>query len=135
MGPLVLLALVVGGCAAGSAPASSGQRFPPFVYASATSLETYRIAVAMPEVLAVLPCYCGCAKPSAGQAPHKNLKECFITPAGSFNEHAAGCDLCGKEALDAARWHKEGQSLREIRAATESKYREYGEPTDTPPPA
>jgi len=131
---LVLLALAVGGCAAGS-PASSGQKFPSFVYASAVSLEAYRIAVAMPEVLAVLPCYCGCAKPLAGQAPHKNLKECFIAPDGSFNEHAAGCDLCGKEAVDAARWRKEGQSLREIRAAIDRKYREYGEPTDTPPPA
>ena len=52
--------------------------------------EAYRFAVANPEVLAVIPCYCGC-----GQAGHKNNRMCYVqseNPDGTvvFDDHAKG---------------------------------------------
>lgn len=124
---LGIAAAVLAGC---SRPESEANKeFPPFAYGSALSLEGYRTAVAIPSILEQLPCYCGCGK----TVKHKNLKECFIKPDSSYDEHASGCDLCVKEALDASSWNKEGKGIKEIRAMIESKYREYGPPTDTPP--
>jgi len=124
---LVVIAALLSAC--GSAR-TARQELPSFVYTSAASLEGYRVAVAMPELLEVLPCYCGCREP----AGHRSLKDCFLKPEGGFDEHASSCDLCVKEAIDAATWHKQGRSPREIRALIDEKYQEFGKPTDTPPP-
>lgn len=123
---LILLALVAAGCSS----TTPSEQFPAFVYGTANSLEGYRIAVALPELLAVLPCYCGCGK----SADHRSLKDCFIKADGSFDDHAAGCDLCISEAMDASQWHREGKTPREIRTMIDDKYHSYGTPTDTPPP-
>jgi hypothetical protein len=58
------------------------RRAPPVVQ------EGYRFAIANPEVLAKLPCYCGC-----GSMGHKSDLDCFIEefrPDGSivFGYHA-----------------------------------------------
>lgn len=124
----LLLALALAPAALGCARSSSAE-FPSFVYTSSTSLSAYKVAVANQDVLSSLPCYCGCG-PSL---EHKNLKECFIKADGSFDDHAATCDLCGKEAVDAARWLKEGKSVKQIRELIDAKYSVFGNPTDTPP--
>lgn len=103
---------------------------PDFAYSSATSLASYRVAVAEGELLSILPCYCGCGRQAI---PHKNLKECFFKPDGTFEPHASGCDLCGKEALDAKAWKEKGYTSKEIRSMIEQKYQAYGPGTDTPP--
>ncbi|MBI2862225.1 MAG: hypothetical protein HYX89_05350 [Chloroflexi bacterium] len=126
---IIAAAVVLGGCAQGSSARGGEQRFPGFVYASAKSLEGYRVAVALPELLSVLPCYCGCGPTQE----HLNLKQCFITPEGEFDQHAAGCDLCVKEALDAQKAWNEGKQPAEIRQLLEQKYQSYGPATDTPP--
>ena len=38
------------------------------------------------ELLASLPCFCGCA---GYQPPHRNLLDCFIRTEGGFESHAA----------------------------------------------
>jgi len=104
--------------------------FPSYVYASALSLESYKAAVSLPrEVTTQMPCYCGCADFST---PHRHLLDCFFNPDGTYTDHASGCDLCGKILLDVAAQHKQGKSIKEIRANIDAKYSVYGKPTDTP---
>ncbi|MCL5027032.1 MAG: PCYCGC domain-containing protein [Chloroflexi bacterium] len=112
-----------------SSTGASDPNFPAFVYSSSSSLEGYRIAVRMPEVLEKMPCYCGCGKTNN----HHSLKECFIKPDGSYDDHASGCDVCVKEAVDVDNWHRQGKSLAEVRRLLDAKYRDYGQPTDTAP--
>ncbi len=127
LGVAVLAAFLLAACA--PAGRAAGDDFPAFVYGSASSLEGYRIAKSQPEVLAQMPCYCGCAKVNK----HHSLKECFIKPDGTYDDHAAGCDVCVKEALDVVKWQKEGKGLAEVRRLLDEKYQDYGQPTDTPP--
>jgi len=103
--------------------------YPAFVYRSDEVLKAYETAMMIPEVLAVMPCYCGCGKAHG----HKDLKDCFFNDDGSLNDHGAYCGTCISEAVDIAEWQEEGYSLKQIREKIEEKYAEYGEPTDTPP--
>jgi predicted small secreted protein len=131
---LALLAVLVAGCGTPRGRGSELEKddFPAFVYTSAISLESYRLAVREGDLLAKLPCYCGCV--DTADPPHRNLKECFIKPDGRFEEHGATCDLCGKIALDAVDLQAQGIPPREIRAGLDTRYRKYGKPTDTPWP-
>lgn len=128
---VLLMLTALGVVLAGCGKSEKVGNFPAFVYTSATSLESYRLAVRSPVFLEKMPCYCGCVQ--SANPPHRNLKECFIKPDGRFEEHGATCDLCSKIALDAEAWRKEGLSLKEVRARLDAKYQEYGRPTDTPP--
>jgi hypothetical protein len=48
--------------------------------------EAYRFALANPEVLAQIPCYCGC-----NNQGHMNNMDCYVVPntGGDFEPHAA----------------------------------------------
>lgn len=121
--------LIVAACSKGSGQGST--EFPPFVYASAMSLASYQAAVALPaEITTRIPCYCGCASSSPA---HRDLRDCFFKPEGGYTDHAAGCDLCGKIALDVLRAYQQKTPLKEIRAMVDDKYAEYGTSTQTPP--
>jgi hypothetical protein len=126
----LMLTLLATGC--GVNPAQGQERLPPFVYSSAQSLEGYRLALAQPELLAQMPCYCGCRNLSGGRS-HKSLKDCYFKADGSLDDHASTCDLCNKIALDAGEWQKQGLSVKDIRKRVDEKYSRYGQPTDTPP--
>jgi hypothetical protein len=107
----------------------TAKELPAFAYNSAESLQAYRIARRIPEVLESIPCYCGCE----GAAKHKNLRDCFIDASkGQYESHASGCDLCAKIAIDVDRLIKD-HSLKETRALIEKRYGQYGKGTPTPP--
>jgi hypothetical protein len=40
--------------------------------------EAYRFALANPDLLGNIPCYCGCGAGHSGEAPHKSVKDCFV---------------------------------------------------------
>ena len=102
---------------------------PDYAYRSAAALKAYQIAVADKDLLAVLPCYCGC-----GQDPqYKNLRDCFLDGKGEFRSHGANCEVCQEEARDAANWKAQGLSPKEIRQRIDKAYEGRGKPTDTPP--
>jgi hypothetical protein len=98
MTPLLGVLVLVGSACAGAAhqtreeltlaPASA---LPDFVRDGSSQVkEAYRFAIANPEVLSVIPCYCGC-----GAMGHKNNLQCYIKdmqPDGSivFENHAFG---------------------------------------------
>ncbi|GEM_PF-1938968 len=102
---------------------------PAFAYNSAETLQGYRIATQIPGVLEKIPCFCGCGK----ESQHRNLKDCFFRADGSFDEHGSGCNVCDREAIDVKKWLRKGLSMEEIRNRIEEKYRNYGDPTPTPP--
>lgn len=102
---------------------------PEYAYRSALALKGYQIATAERDLLARLPCYCGC-----GQDPqYQNLRDCFLDEEGEFRSHGANCQVCLEEAEDAAQWKVQGLSVKEIRDRIDGKYEGRGKPTDTPP--
>ncbi len=88
--------------------------------------EAYRFAVANPEVLTQLPCYCGC-----GAMGHTSNYACYVAgedPDGSlrFDDHALGCSICVDITQDAMRMLDEGKSLAEIRDYVDRTYSRFG---------
>ncbi len=106
------------------------REFPAFVYNSAQTLEAYRTAVLIAEVLPLMPCYCNCGEAHG----HPSLKDCFFNEDGSLHDHGAFCEICDMEVMDIAQWQDEGYTSEHIRALIDEKYPAYGEPTDTPNP-
>lgn len=84
---LAVVAIALAGCS----PAATPPDMPPWMQkAPAQVQDTYAFAVAHPEVLQYLPCYCGCV--SVG---HTSNRDCFIqaiAPDGkvTYDIHAAG---------------------------------------------
>ncbi len=75
----------------------------------------YEAASEVPEVLAQLPCYCGCMTGFG----HKNNLDCF------HDEHGVECTMCQDIAMDAeactrmeSRWCVSGRSSRTSTAVT-----------------
>jgi hypothetical protein len=95
--------------------------------------EAYRFAIANPDVLSKLPCYCGC-----GNMGHMSNLDCFVQEVkgdGSivFESHALGWSICVDIARDAMRMLQEGKPLVEIRDAIDREYSQFGPPTHTEP--
>ena len=136
--PLVVILVIVasqarsdeGGSTAASTNAAPGD-LPDFVYTSADSVAAYRLALEQGDLLAQMPCYCGCV--NLPQDAHRRLLDCFVDEDGSLDSHASACTICQDIALDAVRWQDEGLSVAEIRSRIDEKYGAYGPTTDTPP--
>lgn len=71
----------------------------------------YTFARANAEVHAQVPCFCGCAT----MLGHRNLAECFVTPSGTWESHAAGCQVCLGEARTVMRMMGRGMAPTTIR--------------------
>ena len=147
---LLLITLSVVGCSSGDssnmrAASSSGtsqtdlslaslSAMPEFVQeAPPTVQEAYRFAVANPEVMHKIPCYCGC-----GAMGHQDNLGCYVKefrPDGSieFDNHATGCSICVDITQDVMRLTRQGQDLKSIRAYVDQQYSQYGPSTNTPP--
>ncbi len=135
----ILAAFLLAACEAPSSPdfdpedsppeVDTAEDLPEYAYRSPAALRGYKIAVKEADLLARLPCYCGC-----GQDPqYQNLRDCFLDDRGEFRAHGANCQVCLEEAEDAAGWKNEGLTPREIRERIDSRYEGRGQPTDTPP--
>ncbi len=93
--------------------------------------DAYRFAIANPDVLTQLPCYCGC-----GAMGHTSNYACYVqgkNPDGTlaFDDHALGCSICVDITQDAMRMLDQGKSLAEIRAYVDSTYSRFG-PSNMP---
>ncbi len=132
---LVLAATLLPAC---SGEASAAYQLAPIsalpkqVLAQPLSVqEAYRFALANPQILKQVPCYCGCA--SIG---HKNNYQCYVSglnPDGSpeFDDHALGCSICVDITRDVMRLLDDGKSITEIRSYVDSTYSKYG-PSNMP---
>ena len=105
---------------------------PAEVQKSASSVsEAYRFAAANPDALKNVPCYCGC-----GSMGHTSNYSCYVTEVKSdgsivFDQHALGCSLCVDITQDVMRYTRDGKNPREIRAAIDQTYSQYG-PSNMP---
>lgn len=74
----IALLLVGSGCVASPAAAPAkpapGPVLPAFLLKAPLNVrETYQLALANPDTLNWIPCYCGC-----GSEGHKNVRDCFV---------------------------------------------------------
>jgi Protein of unknown function with PCYCGC motif len=75
----------------------------------------YQAAKEVPEVLAQLPCFCGCMTGFG----HKNNLDCF------HDEHGVECSMCQDIALDARDMYKNGFEIARIRQLIKEKHGRY----------
>jgi hypothetical protein len=90
--------------------------------ADARTQEAYAYAIARPDVVDWMPCYCGCVA-----MDHRNNTDCYIKPRTEgaqvvFDEHASYCGICVDITLKAKAMTAEGRSLLEIRLAVDGEY-------------
>ena len=91
----------------------------------------YQFAVANPDVLTHLPCYCGC-----GGMGHTSNYACYVAGENEdgdlkFDNHAMGCSICVDITVDATRMLDEGKSMPEIRSFVDQTYSAFG-PSNMP---
>ncbi len=118
----------------GLRPGAPAVAFPTFV--TQTVQDGYQFALERPDVLRVLPCYCGCGL----NAGHKSNLDCFVVGVDKFSgvvfdDHASFCQTCLDIARDAKTLVAEGKPLPEIRAYVDERHSSKGPGTDTPKPA
>ncbi len=107
-------------------PMASLDMMPPAVQAAPKTVQrAYQFAVANPEVLTQIPCYCGC-----GGMGHTSNRSCYVStgPDGTsrFDGHALGCSICVDIALDTMRLLEKGSSVAEIKLYVDGVYSRYG---------
>ncbi|PKN88119.1 MAG: hypothetical protein CVU46_02130 [Chloroflexi bacterium HGW-Chloroflexi-8] len=100
--------------------------------AAVTVQEGYQFAVANPDALKNVPCYCGC-----GAAGHTSNYSCYVKEVKSsgevvFDQHALGCSICVDIAQDVMKMTRDGKALEEIRTVIDQTYSQYG-PSNMPP--
>jgi hypothetical protein len=139
---LLAAAAACGADAPAPAPSAAGYtgELPPlpqvqFAAARPAALTqaAYDFAGRHPEVLRHMPCFCGCERNK-----HAHNGDCFVarrddTGRPEWSPHGIGCGICIDVALQAARMHKDGSPVADIRRAVEDKYR-ADFPTSTPTP-
>ena len=131
---LVVVVSALMGCSRSSAPPTdraqkmAAMTMMPDAVRSAASVtqEAYQFAVANPEMLKGIPCYCGC-----GGMGHTSNYSCYVqsergSGAPVFDTHALGCSICVDITQDAMRLSKQGKSLQEIRAYVHDTYARFG---------
>ncbi len=97
----------------------------------------YQVAGQSTEILEWMPCYCRCGESSG----HKSNLNCFIQEKredGSivWDDHGTRCLVCLEIAVQSAKMHQDGKSLKEIRQVIDETYKEgYAKPTPTDMPA
>jgi hypothetical protein len=134
--PLLILSLIASSLLSACSTGTTEQSFPmasmdgmPAEVQSApvTVQQAYQFAVANPDVLTELPCYCGC-----GPIGHTSNYACYVAEQNAdgsvktFDPHALGCSICVDITQDAMRMLRDGKSVPEIRAYVDQTYAKYG---------
>lgn len=95
-----------------------------------TVQQAYQFAVANPDVMKQIPCYCGC-----GKAGHTSNYSCYVAGEQNgkieYDLHAIGCSICVDITQDTMRLLKDGKSPGEIKLYVDSTYSKYG-PSNIP---
>jgi len=112
------------GAAVQMAPVSS---LPEEMQKAPVTVRTaYQFAVANPEALENVPCYCGC-----GSIGHTSNLSCYVKEFGVdgkpvFDNHALGCSICVDIAQDVMNMTGEGKSPSDIHQAVLDTYSKFG---------
>lgn len=136
---LLPIVSLLSGCSASSSTAGQDLNMAPLldmpvdVQKAAVSVqEAYQFAVANPEALKNVPCYCGC-----DAAGHTSNYSCYVKEGKSsgelvFDQHALGCSICVDITQDVMKMTLDGKTSKEIRTAIDQTYSQYG-PSNMPP--
>lgn len=136
---LVVLAtsVILSGCSNDEPKSQHVASMPNYVQSAPMRVqESYEFAVAHPEDLEHIPCFCGC-----GGMGHTSNLSCYVKEVNAdgaiaYDNHAAGCGICVDITQDVMRLKDEGQSSLEIRHYIDARYGSFGPSTDTAlPPA
>lgn len=130
----IVLLVSLPGCSSQGHPTGTGNlkmasmdNMPPEVQsAPLTVQQAYQFAVANPDTMQHIPCYCGC-----GRIGHKSNYSCYVQGMDSdkkitFDSHALGCSICVDITQDVMRLMQQGKSLDEIRIYVDATYSKYG---------
>jgi hypothetical protein len=105
---------------------------PPQVVA-----QVFQFAAEHPEVLAYVPCFCGC-----DHMGHKGNDDCFVKTRANNGDvvawelHGTECQVCIDVGQQSMQMYSSGASVTQIRAAIEKKYAgqyQFHTPTPQPP--
>ena len=129
---LILFSITATGCGAATPAAvhqpamASMADMPAEVKAAPVVVQqAYQFAVANPDVLQHVACYCGC-----GKMGHTSNYQCYVKSVEdgktTYDNHALGCSICVDITQDAIRLYKDGKSVKEIRAYVDATYSKYG---------
>jgi hypothetical protein len=137
---LVILTGVSTGCSV-KAPQANPQNelkmapmaeMPSEVQSAPVSVQqAYQFAAANPDVMQVIPCYCGC-----GSIGHKSNYACYVAGQNTdgtlkYDTHALGCSICVDITQDVMRLLRQGKTVPEIRGYIDQTYSRYG-PSNMP---
>ncbi len=94
--------------------------------APTTVQQAYQFAVANPEVMKQIPCYCGC-----GKIGHTSNYDCYVSGVESdgkinYDTHALGCSICVDITQDTMRLLRQGKTVTEIKSIVDQTYSKYG---------
>jgi hypothetical protein len=101
-------------------------KMPADVQAAPVSVQqAYQFAVANPDVLQKIPCFCGC-----GRIGHTSNYSCYVQNTDdkgriAFDTHALGCSICVDITQDTMRLMQQGRSPQEIRTYVDATYTKY----------
>lgn len=100
---------------------------------AASVVGPYAFAATHQDTMRTIPCYCGCVREG-----HESVLQCFLSGSrndGSpiWTDHSFDCELCIHIAREVFLLTSQRMSATGIRAVIESKYRNSGTPTRTPP--
>lgn len=127
---LLALSAVLSACAA---PQSAGVALAPVSALPETMQRApervrtaYQFAVAHPEALENVPCYCGC-----GAIGHHSNLACYVKGFDAdgkpqYDDHAMGCSICVDIAQDVMRMTAEGRQPVQIREEIVAAYAKFG---------
>jgi hypothetical protein len=137
---ILILALLAATLLAACSPAAKGapaddmkgmkmaplSEMPAEVQKASTSVQqAYQFAVANPDVLKQVPCYCGC-----GAMGHTSNYSCYVKDGSGdkpvYDQHALGCSICVDITHDTARMMGQGKSVQEIKLSIDQTYAKYG---------
>ena len=116
----------------GNLPMASMAGMPAEVKSAPTTVQqAYQFAVANPDVMKQIPCYCGC-----GNMGHTSNYSCYVQDvddkgAITFDTHALGCSICVDITQDTMRLLKQGKTVPEIKSIVDQSYSQYG-PSNIP---
>jgi hypothetical protein len=114
----------ISGCNSSS---QDGTQLPEEVQEAAISVqEAYKFAVANPEIMQSVPCYCGCSA-----SGHTSNYDCYvkeISPDGeiTFDLHGLGCSICVDITQDVMHLVEQGSSITEIKTIIDQTFSKYG---------
>ncbi len=88
--------------------------------------ESYQFAVANPDALKKVPCYCGC-----GAMGHTSNYSCYVKQAKDdgtvvYDQHALGCSLCVDITQDVMKMTQAGKSPAQIHEQIVATYSKFG---------